>query len=364
MTVTDAQVKEALRAVRYPGVVKDVMATGLVKGITVDNGAVVVPVHLPTMVVSDEVREGFLKEITRTVEKLEGVTAVKLDVKLSVAHLPPPADKGRLRGVKNIIAVASGKGGVGKSTVAVNLAMALQRWGAAVGMLDADIFGPSVPQMLGAADAAPGGTADKRIKPAVYHGIPVMSVAFFVEKGDAVVWRGPMIHKLIQQFLEDVDWGELDYLVIDLPPGTGDVQLSLSQLVPLTGAVMVTTPQEVAILDVVKAISMFKKVEVPLLGIVENMAFYVCPACGHHDEIFSRGGGRKLAEAVETPFLGEIPLDNKVRHGGDAGVPVVVGAPQSEHARIFMDIAAAVAARVVAQVLSGPRRAASLVTIR
>src|SRR5262249_24611172 len=176
--------------------------------------------------------------------------------------------------------------------------------------------------------------------------------------------RGPMVHKLLEQFLGDVDWGDLDYLVVDLPPGTGDVQLSLTQLIPLTGAIMVTTPQQVAVIDVVKAISMFKKVEVPILGVIDNMAYYVCPSCGHHDEIFSRGGGRKLAQEVGSAFLGEIPIDTKVRFGGDTGVPVVVGAPDSEHSRIFMELAAEAAGRMVGRILSGPRRAAALTTIR
>ena len=191
--------------------------------------------------------------------------------------------------------------------------------------------------MLGEPDVPPGQQAGKKITPAVHWGIKVISVGFFVERDGAVVWRGPMIHKLLQQFLDDVEWGELDYLVIDLPPGTGDAQLSLSQLIPITGAVMVTTPQEIALIDVVKAVSMFKKVEIPILGVVENMSYYMCPACGHNDEIFSHGGGKRLAKELGTLFLGEIPIDAKVRHGGDSGRPVVVGAPESEHAKIFMD---------------------------
>jgi ATP-binding protein involved in chromosome partitioning len=357
-------VREALKNVRYPEVAKDVVATGLVRGITSAGGEVRIEVQLPTMAVPAEAREQFLREVAAAAEKVAGVTRVQVDPTVRVAAMPAPADKNRLPGVKNVIAVASGKGGVGKSTVAVNLALALQRWGARVALLDADVFGPSIPQMLGIPSRTAGGTPDKRIAPAEYHGMKVMSVAFFVDKNDAVVWRGPMVHKLLQQFLEDVDWGELDYLVVDLPPGTGDVQLSLSQLVPIHGAVMVTTPQEVAIIDVVKGISMFRKVEVPIVGVVENMSYYVCPACGHHDEIFARGGGRRLADSVGTAFLGEVPLDSKVRFGGDTGMPVVVGAPDSEHGRIFMDIAARVAGRLVAQVLSGPRRVASLVAIR
>jgi ATP-binding protein involved in chromosome partitioning len=353
--VTENQLKEALQNVYYPDVTKDVVASGVVK--IVDG---VVHVTLPTMVAPEAVRDAVVKDVTDAVAKL----GAKVEVSIKVASLPPPAEKNRMPRVKNVIAVASGKGGVGKSTVATNLALALQRWGAKVGMLDADVFGPSLPTMLGPPAREPGGTVDKRISPAIFHDLRVMSVAFFVDKGDAVVWRGPMVHKLLQQFVEDVEWGELDYLVVDFPPGTGDVQLSLSQLIPITGAVMVTTPQEVAVIDVVKGISMFKKVEVPILGVVENMAYYECPGCGHHDEIFGRGGGKKLAEDSGTTFLGEVPIDAKVRFGGDSGVPVVKGAPDSAHAKIFMDIASRVAGKIVSKVLSGPRRSASLVTIR
>jgi ATP-binding protein involved in chromosome partitioning len=359
-----AAVKEALRAVKYPETAKDIVSSGLLRGVRLEGDEVVVSVSLPTMAVTEEVKAGFLRDVAAAAERVPGVPRARVEAEVRVASLPPPGDKNRAPGVKNILAVASGKGGVGKSTVATNLALALQRWGARVGLLDADVFGPSIPQMLGAPTRPAGGTPDKKIAPALHHGMKIMSVAFFIEKNDAVVWRGPMVHKLLQQFLEDVEWGELDYLIIDLPPGTGDVQLSLTQLVPLAGAVMVTTPQEVAVIDVVKGISMFKKVEVPILGIVENMSYYVCPGCGHHDEIFSRGGGRRLAETVGTTFLGEIPIDPKIRYGGDSGVPIVQAAPESENARVFMDLAARVAGRVAAQVLSGPRRVASLVTIR
>ncbi len=271
---------------------------------------------------------------------------------------------GRLAGVKNIIAVAAGKGGVGKSTVATNLALALRSYGCSVGLLDADIYGPSVPTMLGEPEIPAGNKAGNRITPAVHYGVKVISVGFFVDRDGAVVWRGPMIHKLLQQFVEDVEWGDLDYLIIDLPPGTGDAQLSLSQLIPVSGAVIVTTPQEVALIDVVKAISMFKKVEIPILGVVENMSYYKCPACGHHDEIFSHGGGKSLAAEIAAPLLGELPLHAQVRHGGDSGKPVVVGAPESEHAVLFMKIAALVAGEIAKR--NGPtgstgRRASGLV---
>jgi ATP-binding protein involved in chromosome partitioning len=361
--MTEASLKDALRKVSYPGLAKDAVTSGIVRKVEVSGGDARLDVVLPTMVVAPEVRLAF-EQALRDAASAAGAARVSLDVSVKVASLPPPGDKARIPGVKNVIVVASGKGGVGKSTVAANLALALKRWGAQVGLLDADIFGPSVPQMLGVPEQPVGGTASKRIGPAVYYGLKVISVAFFVEKDQAVVWRGPMIHKLLEQFMTDVDWGELDYLVVDMPPGTGDAQLSLSQLIPITGAVMVTTPQEVAVIDVIKGMAMFKKVEVPILGIVENMSFYVCPNCGHNDEIFARGGGRRLAEREGVPFLAEIPIDVRVRHGGDAGVPIVVGLPESEHAKIFMKLAEQAAARVVERVLRGPRRSASLVAIK
>ena len=361
--VNEALVKDALRKVRWPDVAKDVVTVGLVKKIEV-GAKIVIHVEIPTIVVAPAVREAFEKELKLAAEGVAGGKPVEIAATVKTAAMPPAPDKNRLPGVKNVIAVASGKGGVGKSTVATNLALALKRWGAKVGMLDADVFGPSIPQMLGVASKPAGGNENKRIGPAIHYDMPVISVGFFVDKGDAVVWRGPMVHKLLQQFMEDVDWGELDYLVIDLPPGTGDVQLSLSQLIPISGAVMVTTPQEVALIDVVKGVSMFKKVEIPILGVIENMSGFTCTQCGHHEDIFSRGGGKDLAQREDTMFLGEVPIDTRIRIAGDAGTPIVVADPTGPHAKIFMDLAARVAGRLVSQVLSGPRRSASLVTIR
>ncbi len=283
---------------------------------------------------------------------------------LRVPQKPARQDLNRLPTVKNIIAIAAGKGGVGKSTVSVNVAMALHRMGARVGILDADIYGPSVPKMLGTPEAETSTTADgKRIAPARYRGIPVISVDYFVEPGQAVVWRGPMIHKLLKQFLEDVEWGEIDYLIVDLPPGTGDAQLSLAQLIPITGAVIVTTPQEVALIDVRRAVSMFQKLEVPILGVVENMSHYVCPACGHHDHIFASGGGRSLAQALEVPLLGQIPIDNRISFGGESGVPVVESAPETPHAKALSDAAAQAALAVSKLSATGPKRSSLLRTV-
>ena len=261
-------------------------------------------------------------------------------------------------GVKNIVAVSSGKGGVGKSTVAANLAVALHLSGAKVGLLDADVYGPNIPMMMGI--EKPPEQADGKILPAEGHGVKVISMGFFVPEETAIVWRGPMVHTAIQQFFRDVLWGELEYLLIDLPPGTGDAQLTLSQLVPLCGAITVTTPQEVAIHDVRKGMMMFKKVNVPLLGIIENMSYYVCGHCGERTEIFSHGGGQRAAEKLGVPFLGYIPIDPAIRTGGDAGTPIVVADPQSPQTKAFLAIADKLAAALRADQGDGEKPRASL----
>ena len=249
-----------------------------------------------------------------------------------------------LPGVKHIIAVASGKGGVGKSTVSANLSVALAQTGAKVGLMDADIYGPNIPMMMGVPEP-PEKEGDK-IKPAEAHSVKVMSMGFFVPEETAIVWRGPMVHTAIQQFFRDVLWGELDYLLVDLPPGTGDAQLSLSQIVPLTGVVTVTTPQEVALYDVRKGLMMFKKVNVPLLGVIENMSFFVCGHCGERTEIFSFAGGERAAQKFDIPFLGRIPLDPAIREGGDAGMPIVASVPDSPLTLAFQGAAEALQTRV------------------
>lgn len=256
----------------------------------------------------------------------------------------PDTKETLLPGVKRIIAVASGKGGVGKSTVSANLAVALAQTGEKVGLMDADIYGPNIPMMMGV--PAPPGKEGHKIKPAEAHGVKIISMGFFVPEDTAVVWRGPMVHTAIQQFFRDVWWGELDYLLIDLPPGTGDAQLSVSQIVPLTGVVTVTTPQEVALFDVRKGIMMFKKVNVPLLGIIENMSFFVCGHCGERTDIFSFAGGERAAQTFDVPFLGRIPLDPAIREGGDAGTPLVVVAPDSPQTQAFRAVAEALKKRV------------------
>src|SRR5881296_4119336 len=251
--------------------------------------------------------------------------------------------------VKHVIAISSGKGGVGKTTVAVNLAVALRLSGSTVGLLDADVYGPNIPMMMGV--PKPPEQQDGKIKPAEGHGVKVISMGYFVPEETAVVWRGPMIHTAIQQFFRDVIWGELDYLLVDLPPGTGDAQLTLSQLVPLCGAVTVTTPQEVALHDVRKGMMMFQKVNVPLLGLIENMSYFVCGHCGERTEIFSHGGGERAAEKLGIPFLGRIPIDPAIRAGGDTGMPIVVANPTSPQAAAFREIAQ----KIIAEVTGGTK---------
>jgi ATP-binding protein involved in chromosome partitioning len=257
----------------------------------------------------------------------------------------PWSEQAMVPGVKNIIAVASGKGGVGKSTVAVNLAVSLARQGASVGLMDADIYGPSIPLMMGRQDQKVFASESGKMIPLEAHGVKIVSIGFLLDPDAAVVWRGPMVGKAVQQLVRDVEWGELDYLVIDLPPGTGDAQLSLAQGVPLAGGVIVTTPQDIALLDASRGLRMFKDIKVPVLGIVENMSFFACPHCGERTDIFSHGGGRSTAERLEVPFLGEIPLDVEVRVGGDEGQPIATREDQPQ-AKAFAELATRVAAAV------------------
>jgi ATP-binding protein involved in chromosome partitioning len=319
--------------------------------VRLDDGIARVGVRLTTPLCPS--REAIAAAVEAAVAGIAGVRQVEVAFAAEVARKAGPRPE-RLPTVRNVIAVAAGKGGVGKSTVATNLAAAMAQAGAAVGIMDADVFGPSIPQMMGPPEVELAGAGGNKIVPAVHHGIKVVSVGFFVERGAAVIWRGPMIHKLLSQFVEDVDWGELDYLVVDLPPGTGDTQLSLAQLVPVTGAVMVTTPQEVSVIDVEKAVGMWKKVDVPVLGVIENMSTFVCPACGHHEDIFARGGGRALAEREGLPFLGEIPVLSAVRGAGDRGKPLVLAEPESAVAQAFVAIARRLACAISVRNLPDP----------
>jgi ATP-binding protein involved in chromosome partitioning len=259
-------------------------------------------------------------------------------------HGQGTAGRQPLKGVRHLVAVASGKGGVGKSTVCVNLALALSHLGARVGLLDADIYGPSVPTMMGV-NRRPQAGGDGRITPLTSYGLRLMSLGFLVDETQPVIWRGPMVQGVVRQFLHDVDWGELDYLMIDLPPGTGDAQLTLVQAVALAGAVIVTTPSDIALIDAAKGLNMFRTVDVPVLGVVENMSYFVCPHCSQRSDIFSARGGRRVADKLGAPFLGEIPLLGSIRQGGDEGRPVVVADPNGDAARPFLDLARAVRER-------------------
>jgi ATP-binding protein involved in chromosome partitioning len=355
-------IRSALRSVLDPATGQGIVTSGQLSHVAVaGDGTVTVRIDLisPGFPLRGELEAAVRGALTSL-----ALPGLELQWGLRVPHKPARQDLNRLPTVKNVIAVAAGKGGVGKSTVSVNVALALQALGAKVGILDADIYGPSVPKMLGTPERSAGTAPDGNgIAPALYRGIAVMSVDYFVEPGAAVIWRGPMIHKLLTQFLEDVRWGDLDYLVVDLPPGTGDAQLSLAQLIPLTGSIIVTTPQEVALIDVRKAVNMFGKLEVPVLGIAENMSHYRCPACGHHDEIFGAGGGQRLSDEIGAPLLAQIPIEPAIAFGGEAGTPVVESNPGSPHAQAFFTLAAQAAMRASQRSASGPRRSSLLRTV-
>ncbi len=336
-----AAVRTALQAVKYPGYSRDIVSFGLVKDIAVHAGAVSARLQLTSA--NAEVTRQLKEECERVLRALPGVERVLIDVQSPAAPRPagepasPWAAQNRIPGVRHVVAVASGKGGVGKSTVAVNLACALARLGERVGLLDCDIYGPSIPLMMGI-HQRPTVSEDEKLVPPLGHGVRLMSIGFLVDGDQPVIWRGPMITKTIQQFLFAVAWGELDYLLVDLPPGTGDAQLSLCQTVPLDGGVVVTTPQEASLGVVRKGIAMFQKVNVTILGLVENMSYFTTPT-GERVEIFGHGGGRSEAGRQQVPFLGEVPIFTEIREGGDQGVPVVVSAPTGRPAGAFLEVA-------------------------
>ena len=342
LAVTEEQLRAALSTVMDPELHRDIVSLGMLKKVEMAGSTLFVDVELTTP--ACPLKDTIAADIQQAVAPLGITDPVQINWSAQVASSRGP-DHERAPGVKNVIAVASGKGGVGKSTVAVNLAVALAREGASVGLMDVDIYGPSAPHMTGTTGAKPD-VSSGRIQPVDAHGLKVLSMGYLVPAGQAVVWRGPMLHKAITQFFEDVDWGELDYMILDLPPGTGDVQLSLTQIFPMTGAVMVTTPQPVALLDVEKGADMFKRTNIPVLGIIENMSTFVCPCCSTATPIFDEGGGREMAKRFEWPFLGAIPIDPAVRVGGDAGTPVVVSHPESTVAKAFGETARALAGKV------------------
>jgi ATP-binding protein involved in chromosome partitioning len=348
-TITEQQVLEAIKDVQDPELGRSLVALDMVKRVEVQGDRVWLEVELTTP--ACPLKDRIQADLDAAVAPLGVRLPVQVEWGYQVASSRGP-DEARAPGVRNVVAVASGKGGVGKSTVAVNLAASLVLDGARVGLMDVDIYGPSVPLMTGTEGAKPE-IREGRLVPVEAHGMKLLSMGYLVPAGQAVVWRGPMLHKAITQFFEDCDWGEVDYLVVDLPPGTGDVQLSLSQVFPLTGAVMVTTPQPVALIDVVKGANMFDRVNVPLLGVVENMSYFVCPCCGTRSEIFAHGGGRRVAAEHGWPFLGEVPIDPTVRVGGDEGVPVVVSHPTSAVALALRETARVLAGKVSQVVVGG-----------
>ncbi len=337
---TQEDVLEALKKVRFPGLSRDIVAFGFVHDLRVDGGNVIFTIRFQTE--NPKVGEQIAHDAEEAVKALPGVTNVHVSLDIGArqtAAAAPAGQGGILSGVKYKIAVASGKGGVGKSTVSTNLALSLRSLGYTVGLLDADIYGPSQQMMLGIEGRPQIDESDEKIMPMENHGVKTMSLGLITDPDTPVIWRGPMVMKALDQFLTDVKWGELDFMIIDLPPGTGDAQLTMTQKVPLTGAVVVTTPQDVALIDARKGLAMFRKVNVPVIGIVENMSFYICRHCGEREEIFGHGGGRKTAEVLGVPFLGEVPIDPKVVVGGDSGEPIVVLDPQSAAAASFRDLA-------------------------
>ena len=352
--VTEQAVLTALRGVKDPAHQKDIVTLGMVKDLVIHDAHV----HF-TLAFTDQApqsKAAIHSMASRLVGQLPGVSGVQVKMgggparqPAHAAHAPgtppPPARSPEfIPDVRHTIAVSSGKGGVGKSTVAVNLAVALKQTGATVGLIDSDVYGPDIPLMLGAKGRP--GMFDNRILPVEAHGLKMMSIGLLVNEREPLVWRGPMIHSFIQQMLKDVMWGALDYLLFDMPPGTGDAQLSLSQVIPLSGVVMVTTPQDVALLDVRKAVGMFQRLNVPILGIVENMSYFACPHCGERTSIFGSAGGERIAEEYGVPLLARLPLDPETRVAGDEGTPITLSRPDSPQARAFADLARAVERRL------------------
>jgi ATP-binding protein involved in chromosome partitioning len=343
---TPQELLEELKKVRYPGFSRDIVSFGMVRDIQV--GSAGVTVELATTSAREEVVATIRREVEALVAAATGLP-VRVDVEQERPAAPAaaaPRQRTGIPGVRHVVAIASGKGGVGKSTVAVNVACALVRLGHRVGLLDADVYGPSVPIMLGL-DEKPRVREDRRIVPVEKHGLRAISMGMFVGERTPVIWRGPMVTKLLTEFLRNVEWGELDYLILDLPPGTGDAQLTVVQQVPLAGGVIVTTPQDVALLDVKRGITMFQQVNAPVLGVVENMSFHRCPGCGDRAEIFGHGGGEAMARQLGVPFLGAIELVTAIRERSDQGVPIVAAEPDHPYSRPFLEIAGAIDTQIL-----------------
>ena len=343
--VSASAVLESLKVVTDPDLGRDIVSLGFVKNLEVadDDGRVSFSIELttPACPVKDQMRD----QAHAAVAALPGVSEVNVEMTASVRSAAvPQTGRSPLPGVKNIIAVGAGKGGVGKTTVAVNLAVALAKYGGKVGMIDGDVYGPNLPIMLGLETQLE--SDGKKIVPAEKFGIRAVSMGFLTSDDAPIIWRGPMLHGVVRQFFQDVRWDELDYLVIDMPPGTGDVALSLSQTVPVSGAIVVTTPQTVSLADSRRAVAMYKKLEIPTLGIIENMSHYVCPSCSHESDIFGKGGGERMATDLGVPFLGRIPIYEPIRVGSDTGKPLVIAEPDSPVSRSFFDVAERTAAQV------------------
>jgi ATP-binding protein involved in chromosome partitioning len=342
-TVDRDAVLNALRVVVDPDLRRDIVSLGFVKNVTIDGSRVSVTIELttPACPVKDQMRD----QAVAAIRALPGVSDADATMTAQVRSVSAPeAGRPPVPGVKNVIAVGAGKGGVGKTTVAVNLALALARCGSRVGILDGDIYGPNVPIMLGL--QAQLTTNGKQIVPAEKYGVQVVSVGFLTNDDAPVIWRGPMLHQAIQQFFREVAWKDLDYLIVDMPPGTGDVALSLSQTVPVVGSVVVTTPQQVSLADSRRAVRMYQKLNIPTLGIVENMSYYACTNCHHEADIFGHGGGERLATDMEIPFLGRLPLYQPIREGSDSGIPLVIAEPASPAGKSFLSVAERMAAQV------------------
>jgi ATP-binding protein involved in chromosome partitioning len=357
----ETAVLDALRAVRDPLVDRDIVSAKFIKDLKIDGGRVSFTVEQAVFGASSRTRVG--EEAGAVVAKVPGVT--KVDVTMTARVRPAVINdlsKQPVAGVKNVVAVGAGKGGVGKTTVSVNLAIALSKSGARVAMIDGDIYGPNVPIMLGIQTEL--GTDGRRIVPAEQYGIQLVSMAFLTKDDTPVIWRGPMLHGVMQQFFREVAWDEVDYLIVDLPPGTGDVALSLSQTVPVAGAVLVTTPQTVSIADTRRAVKMFEKLSVPPMGLIENMSHFVCPTCRTESDIFGKGGGERLAAEMNVPFLGRVPIYEPIRIGGDTGVPIVVGEPASAAAEAFRHVAERLASQLAILALKPQSKAIPLTQVR
>jgi ATP-binding protein involved in chromosome partitioning len=343
MQVEQTRVLEALKAVRDPDLNRDIVSLGFIKNMSIDGGRVAFTIELttPACPVKDQMRD----QARAAVMQVPGVSSVEVAMSARVREaVGGDGARQSIPGVKNIIAVGAGKGGVGKTTVAVNLALALVKCGGKVGLIDADIYGPNVPIMLGMKTDLT--TDGQKIVPAEKYGLQVISMGFLTKDDAPIIWRGPMLHGALQQFFREVRWVDLDYLVVDMPPGTGDVALTLSQTVPVAGAVVVTTPQQVSLADTRRAIAMYKKLNIPPLGVIENMSYFACTKCGHEADIFGHGGGEQMAVEVGLPFVGRIPIYQPIREGSDAGVPLMISEPESPAGRAFMSAAERIAAQV------------------